>query len=357
MPTNSKKKTAQTPKAQFVRIVKKPYVGIASRVKDLQSRRPHRSFRRTLRRDYARSLKLPGYIAFTHYVNQTLWKNRKALLLLALVYSVFSVVLIGLGSQDTYNSLSSTLQTTSQQVFQGNLSQVGQAGLLFLAIAGTGLSSTPTEGQQIYAVLLGLLIWLTTVWLLRNIMAGHRVKMRDGLYSAGAPLISTFIIAAIFVVQLIPIALAVIGYYAAQTSGLLNGGVEAMLFWIVAALLSLISLYWVTSTFFALIIVTLPGMYPFRALRTAGDLVIGRRVRILLRILWMFLCIIVAWAIVMIVFILLDTWLGSVWAPLQGVPVIPVLILVLTTLSLLWTSSYVYLLYRKVVDDDARPAL
>ncbi len=356
MPAISKKKPVETSKARFVRIVKKPYVGARRRVADLQSRRPHRSFRRTLRRDYARSLKLPGYIVFTANVNQTLWKNRKVLLFLALVYIAFSIALVGLGSQDTYASLSSTLQTTGQQVFQGNLNQLGQAGLLFLAIAGTGISSTPTEGQQIYAVLLGLMIWLTTVWLLRNIMAGHKVKMRDGLYSAGAPLISTFVIAAVFVVQLIPIALAIIGYYAAQASGLLNSGVESMLFWIAAALLALISLYWVTSTFFALIIVTLPGMYPFRALRSAGDLVIGRRVRILLRILWMLLCIVVTWAVVLIPFILIDGWIKGIFPQISGFPLIPIVLMALTTLSLMWTSGYVYLLYRKVVDDDARPA-
>lgn len=357
MPTNSKKKTAQTPKAQFVRIVKKPYVSIASRVKDLQSRRPHRSFRRTLRRDYARSLELPGYVAFTATVNRTLWKNRKALAFLALIYIAFSIALVGLGSQDAYSSLSSTLQSTGQQVFQGNFGQIGEAGILFLTIAGNGLSSTPTEGQQIYATLLGLMVWLTTVWLLRNMIAGRKVKVRDGLYNAGAPIISTVVVVGVLAFQLIPIALAVIGFYAAQTSGLLNGGVEAMLFWIAAALLALISLYWITSTFFALIIVTLPGMYPFRALRTAGDLVIGRRLRILLRLLWMALCAIITWAVVMILFILLDTWLGSLWAPIKGFPVIPALILILTTFSLIWTSSYVYMLYRKVVDDDARPAL
>jgi len=356
MPANSKKKIAESPKARFVRVAKKPYIGIRRRVADLQSRRPHRSFRRTLRRDYARSLKLPGYIAFTAQVNRTLWQSRKVLLFLSLVYIAFSIALVGLGSQDIYASLSSTLQTTGQQVFQGNLNQLGQAGILFLAIAGTGISSTPTEGQQIYAVLLGLLIWLTTVWLLRNILAGRKIKMRDGLYSAGAPLISTFLIACIFVVQLIPIALAIIGYYAAQASGLLAGGVEAMLFWIAAALLSLISLYWVTSTFFAMIIVTLPGMYPFQALRTAGDLVIGRRIRILLRILWMLLCIVVTWAVVLILFILLDSWIKGLIPQISGFPLIPIVILALSTLSLIWTSGYVYLLYRKVVDDDARPA-
>lgn len=321
-----------------------------------KDRRPHRSFRLTRRRDYARSLKLPGYIAFTGYVNHTLWKYRKLFMALGAIYAVLTIVLVGIGSQETYTTLTSTLSETGAEIFQGNIGQVGQAAILFLTIGTAGLSGTLSEGQQIYAALLGLLVWLTTVWLLRNLLAGHKVKMRDGLYNAGGPIVSTFLVALLLVVQLLPIGLVIIGYSAASASGLLAGGVEAMLFWFAATLLVTLSLFWVTSTFFALIMVTLPGMYPMRAVRTAGDMVLGRRLRILARLLWMLLSLFIAWAIVLIPIILLDTWLKSVWPQIQWLPVIPVTLLLLSTLTVMWSSGYVYLLYRKVVDDDAKPA-
>lgn len=320
------------------------------------SRRPHRSFRLTKRRDYNRSLKLPGYFAFTRTVNKTLLKHRRIFLLLAVVYALLSAVLIGIGSQETYLTLTSTLKDTGAEVFQGNFAQLGQAGLLFVSIAGGGLTATPTEAQQIYTVILGLMIWLVTVWLLRNLLAGHKVCLRDGLYSAGSPIIATFLVGLLLVVQLLPLGLAVIGYSAASSSGLLAGGVEAMLFWFAAALLTIMSLYWITSTFFAMIIVTLPGMYPVKALRTAGDMVVGRRLRILLRILWMMLCIGVAWLIVLIPFILLDSGLKQLWTQIEWIPIVPVVLLVLGVTSIIWSASYVYLLYRRVVDDDAKPA-
>ncbi len=320
------------------------------------ARRPHRSFRRTRRRDYVRTLKMPGYLSFSAYTIKTLLHLKKTFLLLALAYAILTIALVGMASQDTYTTLISTLTQTGGDAFKGNFGQLGQAGLLLLTIMSGGISQSLTEGQQIYATIIALLTWLTTVWMLRNILASKKVKLRDGLYNAGSPILSTFIVGLVLVIQLIPFALALIGYSAASSTGLLSSGVEAMLFWIVAGLLSILSLYWITSTIIALVVVTLPGMYPFRAIKTAGDLVIGRRVRIMMRLLWMAVCAFMAWVIVMLPVILLVTWLNNLWPALQGIPVIPFVIVALSSLTIVWAASYVYLLYRKVVADDADPA-
>ena len=160
----------------------------------------------------------------------------------------------------------------------------------------------------------------------------------------------------VLILQLVPIGIAVIGYSAANSAGLLNGGVEAMLFWVAASFLAITSLYWITSTFFALIIVTLPGMYPGKALRTASDMVASRRLRILLRILWMLGVIIIAGAVIIIPTILIDTGLTNIWPVITKVPVVPVILMLFGVLTFIWSASYIYLLYRKVVDDDAKPA-
>ena len=318
--------------------------------KEFLARRPHQSFRLTRRRDYARSLELPGYIAFTHYVNKTIWANRKLFFGLAIIYLVLFAVLIGVGSQETYATLTDTLKEATASITGGDLSQVGLAGALFLSIATVGITDNPTESQQIYSTLIGLMVWLTTVWLLRNRLAGHKVRLRDGLYNAGAPIIPLFLVTLVLLVQLIPILVAVIGYQAATASGLLNGGVEAMLFWFAAILLGLLSFFWATSTIFAMIIATLPGMYPIKALQNAGNLILGKRVRILLRWAWMFLTLVVSWAIILIPLILFDQWLKSIFSALSNIPVIPVALALLGTVSIIWLCSYVYLLYRKVVD-------
>jgi len=128
------------------------------------------------------------------------------------------------------------------------------------------------------------------------------------------------------------------------------------MFWIAASLLTVLSLYLITSTVFALIVVTLPGMYPYLAIKTAGDLVVGRRLRILMRLIWMSLSASVIWTIIMIPVILIDLWLKSLWPAINWIPTIPVFMLALSSLTIIWASSYVYLLYRKVVADDANPA-
>lgn len=329
---------------------------IKRRISDLLSRRPHRSFRRTRRRDYVRPLTLPGYWSFTNNVRKTLLQNKRLFLSLGAIYGILTVALIGLASQDLYTEIGDALRNTSGDLLEGNWGEIGKAGLLLTTAIGGILNSTPTDLQRVYAVLLALLVWLTTVWLLRAMLAGHKPKLRDGLYNAGSPFLSTFLVSFVLLLQMLPIALAAIGFGAASSSGFLQGGVEAMVFWITVALLTVLSLYWVSSTLIALVVVTLPGMYPMRAIKTAGDLVIGRRVRILLRFLWLLLITVIAWAVILLPIILLDAWLKGLWPVIEWVPVVPVALLIMGSLTVVWSSSYTYLLYRKVVDDDAAPA-
>ena len=202
MPTATKKKpvtkrSSKPATARWFNVVmwlRRTGVSMYRRVQDLKSRRPHRSFRLTRRRDYVRSLQLPGYWAFSHYVFQTIWRQRRLFGLLTLVYAVLSGLVVGIASQDVYTQLGDALKETSGDIFDGNLGEVGKAGLLLVATISGGANATPTEGQQIYGGIFVLLTWLTTVWLLRHILAGHAIRLRDGLYNAGAPIVATFFV-------------------------------------------------------------------------------------------------------------------------------------------------------------------
>lgn len=320
------------------------------------ARRPHRSFRRTLRRDYARSLKLPGYWAFTGYVRETLWKNKNLFLSVVLLFGVLSALFVGLASQQTYTTLSATLRDTGTSFFNGNSGEIGQAALLLLTGATGNFTANPTEPQQIYGAICGLMAWLVTVWLLRGLLAGKKPRLRDGLYSAGAPIIPTFLVLLAALVQLFPLAVAATILSSAVSTGFITGGVEAMTLSLGGLLLITLSLYWITSTLIALVVVTLPGMYPTQAIRVAGDLVVGRRLRILFRLLWMVFITALVWLVIMVPVILLDTWLKGVWGAIEWIPFVPIALLVVSSFTVVWTASYVYLLYRRVVDDDASPA-
>lgn len=355
MSTHKPKKTSKKTNKQKTRLLV-PFIKIRQRVKTFLASRPHRSFKRTFRYDYVRSLELPGYWKFTSEVRRMLWKNRRLFGLLTLTYALISGILVGMASQDTYSQLREMLQGAGSEIFSGNLGELGKAGLLLTTGVMGSLNQAPTDVQTVYSALLVILAWLTTVWLLRAIFAGQKLKLRDGLYASGAPIVPMMLMSLAFVVQLIPIALAAIGFTAATSTGLLDGGVEAMLFWVVALLLSVLSIYWVSTTIFALIVVTLPGMYPMRAFKVAGDLVTSRRIRILLRYAWLLGITVALWALIMIPVILLDSWFKSGFPALEWLPIVPVILLALSSMTVIWVAAYVYMLYRKVVDDDALPA-
>lgn len=349
-------KASKSKKSTKSNLFKRTFGSFKKQINGYLKRRPHRSFRRTRRRDYTRSLKLPGYWAFTDSVRQTLWKNKKLFAKLILTYAILTAALVGIASQEAYLQVGQTLSEVGGEVFTGGFGRLAEAGLLLMSgLTGT-LNASLTGVQQVYSVLITLLIWLTTVWLLRATLAGGKPKLRDGLYNSMTPLLSTFLVALVLVVQLIPIGLGIVAYSALSTSGLLQGGVEAMLFWSVAALLALLSVYWVTSTFIALVVVTLPGMYPWQAIKTAGDLVIGRRLRILLRLLWLGLIVALVWVVIMIPVILFDQWVKGLWPTIEWLPVVPLGLLIMSSVTIVWVASYIYLLYRKVVEDDVAPA-
>lgn len=328
--------------------------GLAMRNAAFLQRRPHRSFRRTRRRDYARSLKLPGYWSFTAYVWKYVWKRKRTFGLLILFYAAAAMALGSIASQSTYQQISDLLNKSVGEVIQGTWGSVGQAGVL---LAATFLSPAPlTPEQQIYVTLAAVFIWLTTVWLLRNMMAGGKPKLRDGLYSAGSPLIASLIVVLVAIVQLIPLALAALAYAGLSTYGLLDEGLGMMIYWVFCSIIGIMVLYWMVSTFLALVIVTLPGMYPFNALKAAGDIVVGRRLRILYRLLWLAFTVALGWVIVMIPAVLLDTGIKNLWPAIKGAPIVPVLAAFMASASLVWTAAYIYMLYRKIVDDDASPA-
>jgi len=322
------------------------------RVDRFLARRPHRSFRRTRRRDYRRSLVLPGYAAFTKDVLGVLWVKRRLFGTLILVYAIMTVVLGGITSQDTYSQISDLIKQGNGTAVWGS---IGDAAIL-LASAFAGGSGTLTADQQVYLGLLLILAWLTTVWLLREVLAAKRPKFRDGLYSAGAPLVSTVLVFIVALLQLLPIGILALIYAGLSSVGLLDGGFGLMLFSIFAALVATLTLYWMTSTFIGMVVVTLPGMYPIRALRSAGDLVVGRRLRILYRVIWLAMTVLLTWALIMIPVILLDTWIKSIWPAIAGVPIAPLFAALTASLTIVFSASYIYLLYRRIIDDDARPA-
>ncbi len=333
-----------------------PAVETTALEKSLEPGEPGKKSRSKKKKRTKQPFVMPGYIAFTLEVWRTMWKFKSTFWRLVLVYAALSGLFVGLASQAIYTQLSGLIREAGGEVVGGDISKLGEAGDLLL-ISLTGAANPEVgEAQQLIGGLLVLLMWLTTIWLLRAFLAGHTPRLRDGFYNSGAPLVPTLLLSFVFILQLLPAAIAAIGVAAAVPTGFVNGVIIMVPFWIIIALLIILSLYWITSTFIALVVVTLPGMYPGEALKSARELVAGRRLPILLRMLWLFVISGLLWVVIMIPIILLDAALKGLWQAIEWLPIVPVAFLLVSSLALVWMVSYVYLLYRKVVDNDAATA-
>ncbi len=358
-----KKKTTKKPRKSTAKKGNKKSPRLRRKVSQLDdrrkkflSRRPHRSFRLTLRRDYRRSLKIPGYWSLTAQTIKIIWNNKAIFLGTVFLFALLALLTSSVMSQDAYSQLKELIFEVRDEGVVGTSVATFS---LFLGVLNNNFSGSLNSADastQMAGLSIGLFTWLTTIWLMRAVMAGKKPRVRDGVYSSGGPVVALFILALVMLIQMVPAALAIMVYGAADQSELLKGTATLMLAGGALILIIVLSAYWVTSTFLAMIIVTLPGMYPFRALSLAGDIVVGRRVRILLRLSWMAFCIMLAWSVVLIPMIIIDGFLKQTVPSLEWLPLIPISALLLSTFSIVFSASYIYLFYRKVVEDDSPSA-
>lgn len=323
--------------------------------------RLHQSFKRSYREDYIRDLEVPGLLYHTASVFKIIFSHKKIFFGLIILALFLNIVFVGILSEDTYVNFQDALDVAASEDSTSNAAnQFGErfgnfakAGMVLVSTVMTGgLNQSMTEVQQVFAIIIFLVLWLTTIYLLRHILAGHKPKLRDGLYNALAPILSTGCVLIVAFVQAIPIMLALVLHSTAVSTNFLSTPFYALIFFIFAGLMTIFSLYLLSSTIIALLAVTIPGIYPMAALKTASDLVAGRRIRLLIRIVYMLFTLIVIWAVIMIPIILLDFWLKSSFDWLEGVPIVPFFLLFMFCFSVVYMAAYMYLFYRRVLVYD-----
>lgn len=328
----------------------KIYKTTRERTNSYLGRRPHRSFRPTRRRDLPKRANLPGNIIFTTYVVGFVRQNKQSFIILVLIYLISYTLIAGTVSQDNYQLLTESVQNFGSNLAGGEVSKSTETFILLATTMAGGLGSSLSEMQQTYVGFLYLFMWLAIIWLSRHRFNAVKVKVRDALYNAGAPLLPTILVTLLAVVQLLPAAIAVLLYTTLYAVGAIEEGALAMLFGLGAFLLVVLSAYWLVSTFIALIVVTVPGTYPMQSIKLAGDIVIGRRTQVLLRLLWMVLCVIALWVIVLVPTILVAGALPWEWLPL-----VPIAVQLLNVASFIFVSVYIYILYRGMIDESLVP--
>lgn len=312
--------------------------------------RLHKSFKRSYREDYTRELNVPGMMYHIFATFKIIFKNWKLFLPFIIILVLLNVLLVGLMSESTYTQFQDILEQTNQKFMNGEVGNVAKAGLLLLSTITTGgLSGSSSEAATVFMVLLFIIVWLVTIYLLRHRLANHKVKLRDGLYNAMTPFISTFVVFLVALVQCIPIFLLIIVYSAAVQTEFLATPFYALVFFIFAAVMIILSGYLLSSSLIALVAVSAPGLYPMKALNTASDLMMGRRIRFILRLVACFITLVIVWVIVMLPLILFDLFMKQ-FAWTTGIPFIPICLLIMTCFTEIYVTAYLYLYYRWMLE-------
>lgn len=315
----------------------------------------HRSFRRSYREDCVRELELPGLLhhACTTFIK--IFKNWRLFLPLLILVVALNIILVGLLSEDTYLKFQKAIDDTNNSLTQGKVGNVAKAGLLLVSTITTGgLTNGMTEVQQVFAVFLAIVVWLVTIYILRQNLVGNKIQLRDALYNALTPFISTFCVLAVVFLQLIPIFLVIIVYSTAIATEFLATPFYALLVFLFALPLVILSVYWLSSSSLALAIVTAPGLYPIVSLRVAADLVAGRRFKLIARLIYLVFVLSIIWIVTLLPIILLDLKLKPIFSWLAGIPVVPFSMLLVSCFSVIYIAAYFYLFYRRILDYDKK---
>ena len=312
----------------------------------------HRTFHRSYYEDYHRPLEIPGLMSHAATAFKIIFRNWRLFVPMILWIAALDVILVGLMSEETYVQLQDSLEDNAEA--QGQ--PLGMAAKTLLLLVSTvttaGLNSSMSEVQQVFVMLIFLIVWLVTIYLVRHRLAGHRIRLRDGFYNALTPMISTLIVVLVILTELIPIMIAIVGYSTAVQTDFLSTPFYALVFYACAGALFLLSAYLVATSFLALFAVSVPGMYPMKALRSASDLVAGRRIKLLIRLIYLFLVLAFLVAVVMVPLIFLDLWLKGQFEVLEGIPFVAFGLIIMAIFSLIYATVYCYLFYRRVLDYD-----
>jgi hypothetical protein len=259
-------------------------------------------------------------------------RNWKLFLLVSLVYGLLNFVLVQGFSAQNLGDIKDSIGDAGG----GSLSWAIRGTSMFAYLLSTA-SAGSNPGASVYQVMMQIIVSLAIIWMLRQLYASRKVRMRDGFYQGMYPLVPFLLVLVVIVLQAIPATLGIWLYSVVNSNGIAASSVEQILWAIVAFLAILLSLYWICASVMALYVVSLPNMTPFAALRSAIQLVRFRRWAVLRKLLFLPIVLLLVGALVMIPVILLST------------AVAPWVFLVVAMFALPVVHSYLYALYRSLL--------
>lgn len=274
---------------------------------------------------------LPKARTLTVLAAKRLWGNKKLFGGLVLIYGIVDILLVrGLSSAVDLGGFKSALDMLASGVWE-KAYNVGTSFIYLLTTSGA------TTGSGQYTSILLLIMSLAFIWAMRQVQAGNRPRIRDAFYEGMYPLIPFLLVLFVVSLQLIPLAIGAYLYNVVVSHGIASDIGEKAIWLAVFIVLAIWSFYMVTSTLFALYIVTLPEMTPMKALRSARQLVYKRRLLIWRKLIYLPIVLLIVAAVIEIPLIYI--WAGAAeWA-----------FFALSMASLAAVHGYLYTLYREML--------
>lgn len=212
-----------------------------------------------------------------------IWDHKKHFAIILAFYAL--AYIIAVQSSSSIASVSSTLshyRSIYHGSFGGLWSGVNTYVNLMSSLAG---ANSPAGGA--YQTVLFISLSLVIIWSVKQFINKQKITVRDAFYKSSTPLIPFFLILLLIGVELIPVLIASALYNVVIVNGVAIMAIEKVLWIIFFILLTCVSIYFVTSSLFALYIATSEQLKPMQAIKTARKYVKGRRIIIFGRIIFM----------------------------------------------------------------------
>jgi hypothetical protein len=257
------------------------------------------------------------------------WKSLGGIVL---VYLVLNIVFAG-----AISNVSTAFDNIKADLNAGGGHGLWHAAAGFGSLVGSAGASSSGTGSALQSVLF-VIESLVIIWALRHLLSGQAISVKLAYYRSMTPLIPFLLVIFVIIIQLMPMTLGGIILTFVATSVLTGTALATILTTVAFILLAAWSIYMVSASIFALYIVTLPDMQPRPALRSAKDLVRFRRWPVIRRVMFLPIVILAIMAVIIVPLIL------------YAQPIVPAVFYALSMLAILFAHTYMYSLYRELLE-------
>lgn len=196
--------------------------------------------------------------------------------------------------------------------------------------------------SAVFGTIVWLILWLTTICILRHLMAGKKIKFRDALYNSMTTMVPTVLVGGAMMLQLLPAFFLVVLFATATETNLFSTTAFGVISLLIAIVVFFATIYCLVTTLVALVAVSAPGLYPVAALKMAHKVVRGHRGDLVVRLL-----------VLELVLGLIDAVLVLPMVPFYQTTSMAMMIVseALSCFTTIMLATYVYLYYKWLIGE------